>query len=198
MILNKLPKSFVIALKDHEISRQQLDDCLRSCKKFNWDVEVFWGINGRSVTDQSWNDIKVTPLYYKPTMNKPGTWGCFFSHWYLWNECIKINQPIIILEHDAIIISPWVSITIDESLIKLHRNYKPKKIKYDNDSGVWTNSAHAYCLTPHHAETLINFVRTVGALPVDVLIGDKVLSFIHMDNPELVDRQNTYSTTGNL
>lgn len=198
MILNNQPKTFVIALENYKISREQLEDCLQSCKKFNWNIEIFWGVDGNALTLESWNIINVNPLLHKPTMDKKGVWGCFFSHYKLWNKCVELGEPIIILEHDAIIKSEWIPFEISNSLVKLHRNYKPKIKKFDIDSGVWTNSAHAYCLTPEHAKKLIHFSQTVGGLPTDVLIGSNVLDFIHLENFELVDRQNIYSTTGNL
>jgi len=198
MILENQPKTFVIALKDHPVSESQLQDCLNSAKKYNWNVEIFWGINGNTLTTDSWNEIGVTPLLNKPTMHRKGTWGCFFSHWLLWKKCIELNDPIIILEHDAIIQSEWQPIIIDQSLIKLHRHYKQKKLKYDDHSGVWTHSTHAYCITPYHASLLINFAKSVGGYETDRMLGSNVLSIQHWDRKSLVERQNSYSTTENL
>ena len=32
-----------------------------------------------------------------------GEVGCFLSHWRIWEECVRIDEPILILEDDAII-----------------------------------------------------------------------------------------------
>jgi len=48
-------------------------------------------------TDKSWIDpIEETHL-------TKGEVGCFLSHWYAWRYCIEYNEPLLILEDDAII-----------------------------------------------------------------------------------------------
>ena len=193
------PKTFVIALKNHPVSREQLLDCINSAEKFNWQVEIFWGKDGSTVTDDDWKAINVLPLMHKGSMNKPGTWGCFFSHWTLWNKCVELNEPVVILEHDAVIKNYWPPIEL-KSLTKLHENFSIKKPHkwVDPDSGVCSSSTHAYAILPTHAKKLINFSQNVGAFATDRMIGDKVLSITHLGTPSLVERQNSYSTTENL
>lgn len=197
MILKKQPKTFVIAIKGHAVSESLLQDCLASAKKFNWNIEVFWGIDGRTITENNWKAEGLFPRLDKPTMDRPGVQGCFLSHWNLWKHCVEINEPIIILEHDAIILKTWESIEIDKSIIKLHRIYSPKKEKIDIDTGQWNKSGHAYCITPTHAKNLINFSKEHGAIVVDILIGSKIAPIINL-NPSWVERQNLHSTTNNL
>jgi GR25 family glycosyltransferase involved in LPS biosynthesis len=86
MLINSQPRTFVIALKDHAISEEQLQDCLRSASMYDWHIEVFWGVNGLTLSDNAWNNIGVNPLLNKPTMQQKGTQGCFFSHWNLWQN----------------------------------------------------------------------------------------------------------------
>jgi GR25 family glycosyltransferase involved in LPS biosynthesis len=197
MLINIQPKTFVIALKGHPISEAQLTDCLASAKKFNWNIEVSWGVNGRSINETLWKHIGVVPLLNKPTMPQIGTQGCFFSHWNLWQQCIKLNEPIVILEHDAIIQGKWEPLLI-EDVVKLHARYKPKKIRYDEHTGNWSTSGHAYCITPRAVQSLIEFSKKVGGIPVDILMGDNVVNVTHLGTPELVARQNTFSTTTNI
>jgi hypothetical protein len=198
MILETQPKTFVIAIKGHSVSESQLRDCLNSAEKFSWNIETYWGVNGKTLTEKSWNEIGVTPILNKPTMQRKGTWGCFFSHWNLWHRCIQLEEPIIVLEHDAIIQEAWRPIEINDAMIKLHRYYKHKNPKYDDHSGLWSPSTHAYCILPTHAEKLINFARRVGGYETDRMMGNHVLKIEHLGNPSLVERQNTYSTTVNL
>lgn len=198
MILNKQPKTFVIALKGHSISEKQLQECLDSANLFNWKIEIFWGINGRSITEETWRKEGIFPRLDKPTMSRPGVQGCFLSHWHLWKKCIELNEPIIILEHDALIQNYWQPIKIDNEVMKLHRYYKAKNPKYDEDSGIWSASGHAYCITPVVAEKLINFVRSVGAFEADRILGDKVVKITHLGKPSLVERQNSFSTTSSI
>jgi GR25 family glycosyltransferase involved in LPS biosynthesis len=207
IILNKQPKTFVIALKDNTISLSQLNNCLITAKQNDWNIEVFWGTNGKTLSLDSWKQIGVTPLLHKGSMNKLGTWGCFFSHFSLWNKCIELNEPIVILEHDAIIKYKWISIEVSDALVKLHEDYSFKIDSrgwidpdgfVDSNSGQASASTHAYCITPEQANKLIYFAKTVGGYATDRMMGDKVLPVIHMGNPTIVDRQNTHSTTENL
>jgi len=206
-MITKQPKTFVIALKDHPISLSQLNDCLLSAKAHNWEVETFWGTNGKTLSLDSWKQIGVTPLLHKGSMNKLGTWGCFFSHFSLWNKCIELNEPIVILEHDAIIKSKWVSIDVSIALVKLHEDYSFKINSngwidpngfVDSDSGQASSSTHAYCITPEQANKLIYFAKTVGGYATDRMMGDRVLKIQHLGKPSMVERQDSYSTTENL
>ena len=193
MLLINQPKTFVIALKDHPVSMKQLDDCLISGKNFNWNLEVFWGVYGNTLTKESWNSKNIISH-----MKRPGQQGCFFSHLLLWEKCQQINEPIIILEHDAIIQNTWKSLEINDSLIKLHRHYRkdPQNNKWRHPvTGLWSPSTHAYCITPNHANQLISLAKKIGAFPADVFMGDKIIRVELLGEPELVARQNTFSTT---
>ena len=169
------PKCFVIALKEHEHSRNLLNDCLLSANKFNWIVEPFWGYDGSKLTTE-FDDLKLF-ISFDKMKKRPGIKGCFLSHWQLWHKCLELNESIIILEHDAIIEDNWKPIHSD-SLIKLH----DKKYKAHNNfiTGNWANSTHAYYLTPNAATLLINFARNNGAFPSDVMIGDNVLKWDYL------------------
>jgi hypothetical protein len=198
MILKTQPKTFVIAIKNHPVSERQLQDCLTSAEKFNWNINVFWGVDGRTINNNTWVTEGISPRLDKPTMSKPGVQGCFLSHWSLWKKCIELDEPIIILEHDAVIQGQWQPLELNDSIIKLHRYYKQKNPKYDEDTGLWSASGHAYCLLPKHANILIDFVKNKGAFEVDRIIGDKVIPFKHLGKPSLIERQNSFSTTENI
>ncbi|WRE24113.1 glycosyltransferase family 25 protein [Helicobacter pylori] len=38
----------------------------------------------------------------------PREFGCYLSHYFLWKECVKTNQPIVILEDDAMLESNFM------------------------------------------------------------------------------------------
>jgi glycosyl transferase, family 25 len=198
MILYNQPKTFVITIKNLETSETQFLDCLASATEFNWKIEKFIATKGTDVSTSTWANEKITPLLYKPTMTNPGVWGCFFSHYRLWKTCVEIQEPIIVLEHDALIKNFWKPLEINESLIKLHTRFKT--FRYDEHSGNWSKSAHAYCITPDHSKKLIEFSKKIGAFAVDTMIGSNVVPFAHLNKKEtsLIDRQNKTSTTNNL
>jgi len=196
MILHQQPKTFVIALKDHHVSLAQLEDCKASAIRNNWQVETFWGINGRTITADDWKSINVTPM-----IKRLGQQGCWFSHFLLWQRCLELNEPLVILEHDAVIQRKWEPLEINNSLVKLHRHYRkfPMDPKWVHPvTGRWSPSTHAYCILPKHANTLIQQGRKLGCYNADVFLGDKTIGVELLGDPELVARQNTFSTTGTI
>ena len=104
-----------------------------------------------------------------------GEVGCFLSHWRVWEECVRLNEPILVLEDDAIITDKF---SYDEL-------YRMKEIGYNfiylgwkemeesvpiNDKFVkpvypyWTLS---YMVTPESAKILLNEYAKKHIVPVD-------------------------------
>jgi hypothetical protein len=195
MLIEKQPKTFVIVLDNHPISEKQYQDCLQSANKYGWKIERFSAFYGNKLVDSDWQSIGV-----KCEIKKPGVKGCYMSHFHLWLKCISLNEPIVILEHDAVIQSPWPKLQLNSAVIKLHDYYKdPTSHKRLHAvTGRWSHSAHAYCLSPDHASILIKKAKEIGMIPVDVFLGDKIVDVVMHGSPELVSRQNTFSTTGYL
>ncbi|KMK51369.1 hypothetical protein RO21_06580 [[Actinobacillus] muris] len=101
--------------------------------------------------------------------------GCFASHYLLWEKCIELNQPIIILEDDAIIkpnfrevynfISSqtefeflWLSCPAPARQLQKHKEI----LKINENCSVhqfyegWGNTT-AYYITPKAAQRLLNY-----------------------------------------
>jgi GR25 family glycosyltransferase involved in LPS biosynthesis len=112
----------------------------------------------------------------------------------LWNRCVELNEPIIVLEQDSIIENYYSPILDTNGIVKLHTEYWDAT---DPISGRWTGSTHAYYITPLIARQIIKFVKVHGWMAVDVLFGDKLAPIYHT-TPTLVSRQNKFSTTVDL
>jgi GR25 family glycosyltransferase involved in LPS biosynthesis len=189
------PKTFLIVLQGHKESEQVASECLASAKKFDWEIEIFPAINGNTITDQTWKDYGLKNSRHRPAdLTQKGTQGCFLSHWTLWNRCVELNKTIVVLEQDSIIGGYYPAIPKTNGIIKLHPEYG---VEEDPISGTWTPSTHAYYIEPLTAKQIIEFVKTHGWMAVDVLLGSNVVDVYHT-SPELVGRQNKFSTTVNL
>ena len=163
------PHCYVIA---HSTSTV-VSDCVASLKKHSWAFEVFPAVNGHTVTEHTWQSIGVQMSTNGKMSRRPGAQGCWISHWRLWNRCVKNNQPIVILEHDAVVTAPWpVDLVIEPTLIKL---YTTAECKVNPAFGLWSKGAHGYTLTPAQAQLLITHARTNSAQAVDKHLGEKVL-----------------------
>ena len=132
---------------------------------FDYDVLVNMGFD----IDHSWID----PIL-KTKLTK-GEVGCFLSHWKLWEKCIELDEPILVLEDDAVITDKF---SYDEL-------YRMKRKGYDfiylgwremsesipiDDTFVkpvypyWTLS---YMVTPASARILLNEHAKKHIIPVD-------------------------------
>jgi hypothetical protein len=163
------PHCYIIA---HPTS-QVINDCTASLKKYKWTFEVVPAVNGHAVTEQTWKNIEIQMSADGKMSRRPGAQGCWMSHWRLWNRCIKINQPIVVLEHDAVVTAPWPEdLDITQSLVKL---YTTAECKINPMFGLWSKGSYAYTLTPAQAQQLISHARANGAQAVDKHLGEKVL-----------------------
>ena len=108
-------KTFVVSLQHRTDRRRWFDDTNHE----KIDYEIFNAINGKSFTynmlvqsgfdtDKNW----VDPIHN--THLTSGEVGCFLSHYGLWKKCIELDEPILILEDDAIVTDRFSYERLDE------------------------------------------------------------------------------------
>lgn len=192
-------KFFIIRLKNNEISERYAEECVLQAKKFNVKVEYFDAINGIEY-QQHLEKLKITPRY-KFKKGRAGVFGCFLSHYYLWQQCAKENLPYLILEHDGYFIRPLPEDILEtfNDVLKLD-NFDPYSKSYDqlmintdgpirvqkyyndqakflekNQTGNYMRGAYGYIIKPHAAKKLINWIKINGFVPADQQIGDAIV-----------------------
>lgn len=193
-------KTYIIRLEENKHSCQMAQDCYDQAIIHKLHPKFFKAINGNDCAEH-YEATGIVPLR-KFKKGKLGVRGCFFSHYYLWLECIKTNEPFIVLEHDGYIIKPFNESILDEfeDVLKLDRldpysksyestleeeNNLPLEIqKYINLSpknpvkigtGNYFKGAYAYIIKPSAATKLIKHIRQHGHVPADQQIGDWVV-----------------------
>jgi GR25 family glycosyltransferase involved in LPS biosynthesis len=97
-------KSYIIRLKHNAISEKYADLGVGQARKFGIDVEYFDGVNGLEY-QQHVAQLGIEPRY-KFKKGRAGVFGCFLSHYYLWQQCAAGHQPFLILEHDGYFVRP--------------------------------------------------------------------------------------------
>jgi glycosyl transferase family 25 len=216
-------KTKIIRLKNNELSEQVAKDCIEQAVKFGISVEVFDAINGLDQAEHL-EKLNVKPLG-KFKKGRPGVVGCFLSHYYLWLDCVKDNEPYLILEHDGYFIKPLPENILDsfDDIIKLDSG-NPYKSSYEqwlkdheaDASSTWviedreggggnhetgagwnTIGAYAYIIKPTAAAKIISWVKEHGFLPVDHLIGTRVVTISHY-LPTIARLHPFYSVDGNI
>jgi len=146
---------------------------------------------GESIDFKSGLTLKAYPTAYKERRI-----ACFMSHYRLWHHCIKINEPILILEHDAIFIhrmnedslndiitSKYEVIGINNPLMATRRAQKffdtvkgnseqiqpvPTIDAFNIPQGLAGNSA--YIIKPTGARNVLDTVDQYGAWPNDAIM----------------------------
>jgi GR25 family glycosyltransferase involved in LPS biosynthesis len=189
-------KSFIIRLSEFSDSVKWAEQAYNSAVTHGWDVEYFEGVNGQNETLEEYN-IFPNPRHRKSAkaFKRKGTVGCFLSHYKLWQKCIDIGEPMCILEHDVTIHQCFPKLNFSD-IIKLATGPKAKPIYIGN----WWAGAMAYCVSPHGADKLINFVNANGAMPADTMLCDGVVNLEFYDpiNSVVTYTTDDFSFTWNL
>jgi len=189
--------SYVITMQGEAISENLAKECVESAEKFGIKPEIFPAIHGKDINVQ-WYKHNLKDFKFNQRIKKinPGMVGCLISHLSLWKKCIELQQPILIFEHDAIVIREiphsiiakfedvcnldWLSrrTTDYDRQVQINRGdnvhlYMKKRPPYSglelyNKSHI--KGAHAYIIKPQGAQKLVDFVWASGALAPDVVI----------------------------
>jgi GR25 family glycosyltransferase involved in LPS biosynthesis len=201
-------KSYIITLKGHELSERVSKECVTQAAKFNIDVTVFDAIWGKDYLEHlASTGLKLGRV--KKSRMDLGHYGNFFSHYYIWQKCLELNEPLIILEHDGFFIRELPNDILDKftDLLKLDcespfdGEYSEKiskglnsQIEYINSiegihkrkkTGWYTCGSYGYIIKPVGAEKLISWVTEHGFTSTDNQLGDSVLD-ISMCSPSIV------------
>lgn len=185
-------KTFVITLKEYKLANQLMARCIESGLKFNWNIETFWAIDGKTITFEHLQEMGFQIDKASKIFERKGAIGAFLSHHTLWKRCIELNEPIIVLESDVIITGYLPKLDLESSIVKLHHN---RSTKTSDVTGTWTKGAYAYAISPRFAGMLVEKFYQVPIKPADKAIGDKIVPFIHLDKPIVEHRGVGPSTT---
>lgn len=175
-------KTFVVSLQHRTDRRRWFDDTNHE----KIDYEIFNAINGKSFTynmlvqsgfdtDKNW----VDPIHN--THLTSGEVGCFLSHYGLWKKCVELDEPILILEDDAIVTDRFSYERLDELVkeynfiylgwLEMGRGWvdmgEPDPIDDELDRPVYPYWTLGYVVTPEAAKILLEERPQKSIIPVD-------------------------------
>ena len=191
--------------------------CIARAKDFGIDAEVSNGIHGADAPEI----LKSLGLrQYKPKMKggRLGVLGCFLSHYFLWEECVKANEPYMILEHDAYMLRPLPNkvLKLFPDILKLDsldpylKTYnedlasQPKEDtiwslhdreehgKHIHERGLYSIGGYGYIIKPHAAQEVILECKQHGFRPADHQIHTTPNIDIHHIAPSVVRIHKDY------
>ena len=93
-------KIFVINLPSSVARKEAIREAFRNLEV---DLEFFEAVDGRKGLP---SDLESLPddkhrIYFRSRPLSPGEKGCYASHYKLWQKCVELNEPILILENDC-------------------------------------------------------------------------------------------------
>jgi hypothetical protein len=161
---------------------------LDRCKKKNTDMikkfpDAFRipGIDGNNLTpedilpyksDKNWRDP-----YYNRRATK-GEVGCILSHMKAWEQCVALNEPVIILEDDVEVKDPSYLELVelyakDYDFLYLSKKViegQPEKINEHLETNVFSYWACAYFIQPAVARALLAYFTIMPLIPTDEIL----------------------------
>ena len=209
-------KTYIIRLKGNAISEKYAAECVEQAAKFGIDVSYFDAVNGLEY-QKHLEELKIFPRY-KFKKGRAGVFGCFLSHYYLWNKCIEDDVAYLILEHDGYFIRPLPDNILDQfaDVLKLDnldpysKSYKQiieeeqnndiqiskyhnsqAKFLNKNQTGNYMRGAYGYIIKPHAAKKIVEWIHKNGFVPADQQIGNELVD-IQVVTPTIVRLHPAY------
>jgi len=194
-------KTFIITIKGHPLSEKESRECIESAKGFyKHDIEVFDAITPK----RGYNDILGDRPNIFDNYPRPDRVACCFaSHYLLWKKCIELNEPILILEHDAVFISEFPDVDFDMCCTFGEPTYyRPQYIDFDTPKidGIQTLTDknflghHAYAMKPEAAKIFVEDCDTTVLSPNDLWMTKEKYPWLQEYRPFPISAQMSAST----
>jgi glycosyl transferase family 25 len=178
-------EAYVITLKDNAISETMSKRCQESCIAVQMPYQIWYAIDGTGPDYVIPDHLKTKSFlsWIKQANDKltRAEIATFITHLSLWEHCMTINKPIVILEHDAVMIKKYdfhrcvnmVYYLGSKKIYKDENNLKnliPPWYQI-RDSYNFINCAHAYAIDPFMAKNLFcDAIKNGIIAPVDNFI----------------------------
>ena len=189
--------TYIISIQGNKVSEQLTQQCLASCEKVGQpNVNIFpaFDATGSKVKVQQHDlglpvgelgSIKVPEflqgqaflnfLRLKRCDLLMTQIACFLSHYSLWCMCLDKDRPIVILEHDAVMVEPFVRHNYLNNIVYLGGSEQINGSLRDTDTipphasdqqGLdrFICRAHAYSIDPIMAKNLVSYAIHHGII----------------------------------
>jgi len=177
-------KAYIIRVKGHELSERKAAECAASCETAQMPYEFWEAYNGTgseiippdSLKSHSFMAmLKVTDHYL--TRSEV---ACALSHISLWAKCVEEDKPLVVLEHDAIVLQAYRRHMLYNSICYLGAVEQVKKNWAVNPTPIHASEgpnyhficrAHAYAIDPAVAKNMLAHVLRYGiCAPLDIIL----------------------------
>lgn len=174
--------AYIIRVSGNEKSESLAYRCAESCKAVGQQFE-FWdaydGTGSEIIPPAHHNDtmkmFKVTDHYLTR-----GELACALSHISLWVKCVVDDKPLIVLEHDSVMVNPYTAHSVFNSICYLGSHEQAKRgwqvlptppHASEGPNYHFICRAHAYAIDPAVAKNMVAHVLKYGiCAPLDIIL----------------------------
>ena len=216
-------KTFIIHLSKIETSLSSANKVKEQLASVGMRSELFEGTygcdaikifanEGREVHPISFKGLPIDDIYVS-NVSKPGSMGCFLSHYRLWEKCIELNETIGVFEDDVEIHRALIPVAFDDILILslgVGKSYRylhhlleptgePAAIKYNHLS---MPGASGYLISPTGAKKLLDTYTStfspadnaINSWVVDLKIHNYLVGRANVDKLSLTDSSDFWKS----
>ena len=187
----KIHRKYIICLTDAPESLAGAKRCISSAKRYGEDkgMEIFPGIRKEeSLAFFLERGLTFTSIpRHEEVYDISAEMGCFASHYLLWEKCVELNEPIMILEDDVEFHAPVLPLRFKE-IIHLGEPYPqrnkeimatiPNKHQEAYHPFDHLLGAYAYGVTPVAARKLIDNAHKIVISPADWFIRSRTYDIL--------------------
>lgn len=185
--------AYIITVKGNQSSENYSRRCQQSCDQVGMQYKVWDAFDGTKgdiiVPEHSKGDSITRILKISDHYLTRGEVACALSHISLWRHCAEIDKPIVILEHDAIMVKAFRSFEHFNSIVYLGGNewaeqgwkiYPIPPHASEGPNYLFICRAHAYAIDPPMAKNLLAHVIKTGiCAPLDIIMKADLFNISH-------------------
>lgn len=224
-------RAYVITIPGNDYSEKCAVRCIRSAAQFGIEVEPFDAVTkdtSRELMEHldlhwAWPNVEadVCPLsglkrHPYRTKDPRARAGCSMSHYMLWKRCVELQEPILILEHDAVFLRGLPELPSEFGAVMLNNpggatpkgflwkmaieekglGVHPKTVVFEDGrpDGLAGNSA--YVISPKAALRCIELYHELGVWPNDATLCRQLVDGLMEVYPFVTEVQQSQSTSG--
>lgn len=177
-------QAYIIRIKDNKVSEKHASKCAKSCEDVGM-LYSYWDAydgTGEDIIPPDHHNVIMDCMKITDHYLTRGEVACALSHISLWSKCVLLDKPIVILEHDAIMLEPYIEHNMYNSICYLggQESCSPQDqtrgslIPWHASNGPnlhFICRAHAYAIDPAVAKNMLAEVLRRGIFsPADIMI----------------------------
>lgn len=195
-------KAYVITIMDNPNSLAAAKRCIESGAKHGCDVEHFKAVTPMDNPQKMMEERQLPCMNFITDAQKYSRYqnviAAFLSHYSLWEQSVRDEEEIMILEHDAVFVDQLRDFNYDK-VISIGR---PSYGKWNSPSSLgvvplqskkYFPGAHAYIVKPEGAHELM-VQASIKAGPTDVFLHTDTFPWLQEYYPWPVEAWDSFTT----